>query len=459
MLAAFPPPGQASNRRSFRESIRQQVQSWPLPLGSSNRGESNNSRDDILSPTSSQEQGKSRRCCGLSLRRFIIIITILLVVILAAILIPVGLFVIRTKNVPNADQEALQGCEAQLTCANGGTNVVSQGTCACICTNGFTGSDCTVAGATGCAATSLAGGDTNINNATLGAAIPRLIQDAPTNFSIPLSPQTLLAKFNAGNLSCSAENALVTFDGQAVRQANGLESAESPLLAENSLNVVDGVQYDIIIIYEGPDTTVTIGGAPTVEPSPMTVPDALPTTALALPASASPNLMMASVAGSPPGSTANYPTSFSSMFATTISFSSKSSQRSTPTITTTTTTTIPGPPPATSTASQTFTVSEEVRDFARVAVLFILQEETLDLASSAQAALQRFLANASSGSAVTGTSISLDQARNITLGNGNSVDLVGFRVDTGSGVQGGRTAAMVGLRRREPSNARLDPGL
>ena len=69
-----------------------------------------------------------------------------------------------------------------------------------------------------------------------------------------------------------------------------------------------------------------------------------------------------------------------------------------------------------------FTVTEEVLDFARVAVLFVLQEGDLSKASAAQVALQRFFDS---------TDRAVDEARNVSLGNGNSVDLINFTVDTG----------------------------
>jgi len=149
MLAAFPPPVQAtSNRRSFRQSIRDQVNSWPLPP---NLGRSQDSLPRSQQDSSQNQQGKKgRRCCGLPLWGFLLILLVVLIVIAAAVVIPLEFFVIRKKNVNNDAQSALQQCQDQLTCANGGTNVVNQGVCSCICTNGFTGFDCSIAGADGC---------------------------------------------------------------------------------------------------------------------------------------------------------------------------------------------------------------------------------------------------------------------------------------------------------------------
>jgi hypothetical protein len=348
---------------------------------------------------------------------FIVVISITLIVVIAAIVVPLEFFVIRKQNAGQDAQPALQACQSQLTCQNGGTNVVNQGVCTCICTNGFTGFDCSSAGATGCTTTSLTG-DTNINNVTLGDAIPRLIAQASANFSISLSPTAILAKFNAGNLSCAAENALVTFDGQSMRQGDALAEVTDPSGSSNAavvgdLDVVDGVAFDVVTVSEGPSTTVTFD-EPTIEPS---VPVAN---------------NLAADAGFSTIITA--PTTFSTYFATTITFPRPTSTI-TPTTTRTITTTLSS---SASTASPTssFTVTEEILDFARVAVLFILQEDSLKDAEIAQSALQRLFTTASVARTNNGNGVSLDQARNVTLGGGNSVDLVQRRVDSGGNLVG-----------------------
>lgn len=404
------------------------MQSWPLPLAT-NRGQSNNtSREDIPDSPDSGSR-RRRRCCGLPLWAFAVVVIVVLIIMAAAIVVPVEFFVIRKQNVNQSAQPALQQCQAQLNCQNGGTNVVNQGVCSCICTNGFTGFDCSSAAATGCTTTSLTG-DTNINNVTLGEAIPRLIAQASTNFSIPLSPTAILAKFNAGNLSCSAENALVTFDGQATRQGDASEVVTDPTgltaaaaVGDNVLPVADGVAYDIVTVVEAPSTTETLDH-PSILPS--------------VPAVNNP----AADAGFSTIITA--PTTFSTYFATTITFP-RPTTTITPTLTRTITTTIPVP---TSTAGAgtgagavpgtNFAVTEEILDFARVAVLFILQEDSLKDAETAQNVLQRLFSTASVGMTSNSIGVSIDQAKNVTLGNGNSVDLVQFRVDSGGNLVGGK---------------------
>jgi len=101
-------------------------------------------------------------------------------------------------------------------------------------------------------------------------------------------------------------------------------------------------------------------------------------------------------------------------------------------------TTVSGTPAPSPSAS--FVVSEEVLDFARVAVLFILQEESLNDAKTGQATLQQFFNTAGQGRA--GGGVSIDRARNVTLGNGNSIDLVDFTLDTRSSDEVGRKPAV-----------------
>ena len=424
MLAAFPPPAQAGSRRSIRESLRQQVQSWPLPL-TTNRGQSSNTSRDYVGDSADSGSRRRRRCCGLPLWAFVLVVTTVLIIAAAAIIVPIEFLVIRKQNADRGAQPALQQCQAQLNCQNGGTNVVNQGVCSCICTNGFTGSDCSSAAATGCTTTSLTG-DTNISNVTLGEAIPRLIAQASTNFSVPLSPTAILAKLNAGNLSCAAENALVTFDGRSVRLGGALEVVTDPsgstnaaVLGDNVLPVADSVAYDVVTVIEGPSTTTTLAHSRVV----------------LLPTVPAVNNVAADVGFK---TVITAPTGFSTYFETTITFP-RPTTTVTPTLTRTITTTIvpPAAPTPTSGAGDSFSVTEEILDFARVAVLFILQQDSLQDAETAQNMLQRLFTTASVGMASGSNGVSVDQAKNVTLGNGNSVDLVQYRVDSGGNLVGG----------------------
>lgn len=292
-------------------------------------------------------------------------------------------FFVFNKNDPS-DDSALGQCQNQLSCENGGTNVVARDVCSCICTNGFTGSNCTTEGASGCTTTRLVNLDENpnVDNVTLGQAIPRLISEAQGNFSIPLSGTTILARFNMGSLSCTAQNSLVTFDGES-----GAVNAAQAALQEEDLGTEAAVQgavfvsVSVITVFPAPTSSSLTGGFRTVPREDLNM--------------INPGTTTTTVTETVPSSTA------------------------------------PAPTNGINAPTANFTVTDEVLDFARVAVLFILQENGVSEASRAQSVLQRFFTEADENS----QSIA-EKAFNLDLGNGNAIDLINLRVDAGSGVTG-----------------------
>ncbi|KAI0458097.1 hypothetical protein F5B21DRAFT_39576 [Xylaria acuta] len=414
MLAAFPPP-------ASRRSMRQSIVSWPLPRRASRVPVRTGERFAELD--GSEKPKIRRRCCGLPLWGFLLVLFFVIAIIVAAVVIPVELLVNKKNNAQPAPN-----CMQQLPCANGGTSVISQGVCSCICSNGFVGKNCTIPATQGCTTTTLETEDaTRISNVTIGQAIPRLVLDAQTNFSIPLSATSIFSKFSSAGLTCNAENALVTFDGESLRTLDGQgkkvnlggdgslalgAAAGGPANNEITLTLLPWI--DTTITLDAPvgtghifATTLTIGkpsvtsrtehptGYPTTDP-PSTEP----------PSTEPPS--------TEPPSTSTIPSTTST--ATTMPSSTRTrSSATTPT----------------AQPTGTFTVDDVVVDFARVAVLFVLQEKSVDQASTAQNLLQEFFNSADSDTTV-------DQARNITIGDSNSVDLVDLFVDVGAGRVGGR---------------------
>ena len=458
MLAAFPPPVQPSNqRRSFRDSVRDHVQSWPLPFaGGANRTPPNNSQEAIPNDgTASRRTGNSgqkrRRWCGLPMWAFIVVMIVILMLIAAAIAVPLEFFVIRRQNAERQAEQALGQCRTQLRCANGGTNVVSQGACSCICANGFTGADCTVQGTAGCTTITLAGTD-EITNVTVGQAIPRLIQQAQSNFSVPLDGRKILAKLNAGNLSCTAMNALVTFDGRSVRQGDALaqvvdvnsDALDSGSVAQ-AAEVINGVAYLTITILIGQSTTLTITPAwatQTVGFSTLITAPATPTTTA-----------FTTTIGRTSSARSTTTTAAACCGGGSGGDGSDSSSTQTPTSTWTTTTTVTMSNTQAPGAEPTFMVTEEVLDFARVAILYVLQEENLANAEQAQLNMQTFFTKASKGA--TGGSdnsagVTVNEARDLDVGDDNTVNLADFTIDVGGedGTVGGRPASSSSRVRR-----------
>jgi hypothetical protein len=74
-----------------------------------------------------------------------------------------------------------------------------------------------------------------------------------------------------------------------------------------------------------------------------------------------------------------------------------------------------------------FTITQQVLDFARVAVLFVLQQEDIDNAVTAQSELQH---------AFSLDELSNKAARNVSIGAGNTVDLISFSINLGNGTVG-----------------------
>lgn len=289
-----------------------------------------------------------------------------------------------------------------MTCENGGTNVVTRDVCSCICTNGFTGANCTDEGTSGCTTTRLVNMDENpdIDDVTLGQAIPRLITDAEANFSVPLSGTAILARFNMGSLSCTAQNSLVTFDGRAGRMGDSdaaqAASQEEGLQGAAAVQIPAFLSISVITVIPLRTRTAVTHGFRTIPPQDVeVVTSGTTTTTVTTTPVASPDSPAVSPA----------PTNY---------------RQNTPT--------------------PSFSVNEEVLDFARVAVLFILQEDGIDEASRAQSVLQRFFTQANRSSRP-----SADQAMNVDLGNGNAIDLVNFRIDAGTGVMGEGNNAKRGL--------------
>ncbi|KAI0405523.1 hypothetical protein F4802DRAFT_606785 [Xylaria palmicola] len=408
MLAAFPPP-------ASRRSMRQSALSWPLPRRAS--GVPGRGREPPIDSDASEKPKNRRRYCGLPLWGLLLALFLVIIIIVAAVVIPIELI-----NRNNAQQGP--NCMQQLPCANGGTSVISQGVCSCICSNGFIGRNCTTPATQGCTTTTLETDEaTRISNVTIGQAIPRLVLDAQRNFSIPLSAASIISKFSSAGLSCNAENALVTFNGQSLRtldeQGKGVNfdgDGSLALAAEAGGTLYDDITLTLL---PGIEATITLdapGGTGHIVATIFTI-------------------------GGP--STTGYPTADPPSTSTSSSRTSSKTTKPTPAPTTTPTTKQTATPgttqttpttsitiPPTTQPTGTFTASDAVVDFARIAVLFVLQEKSVDEASVAQNSLQDFFNSVESDTEV-------DQARNITIGGSNSVDLVELFVDVGAGRVGG----------------------
>ena len=222
MLAAFPSPTPTSSTAPHKAAHLKS----PSP-----HGKSNLSRTQTINYGSSRSRTpqiyRGRRCCGMPLWAFILVLIIILLLIAAAVVIPVTLIVVPRQNGASPTNDS---CKSSHTCHNGGTSLVISKKCQCVCSDGFTGSTCDTAPEADCAGTTISGPDTSTSyhNATVGDSLPRLLSDAGTNYSIPLSGWKLAAQFSNNNLSCTSENALVTFNQQSEKQRRTLSDLLSP---------------------------------------------------------------------------------------------------------------------------------------------------------------------------------------------------------------------------------------
>ncbi|KAG5292445.1 hypothetical protein I7I48_04543 [Histoplasma ohiense] len=214
ILASFPPPVIAHPAGNDR---------WPGPFDNT----------DPRSP-SKVEKGPEkgvRRCCGLPLWAVILIGIVALALISTAVVVPVTLIVLPRASQPSSASLS-EHCEATDPCKNGGISVGNPSSCGCVCVNGFGGDRCAIAGDNSCTTINVSNDSSSFQNATLGAALLRLFEDSQANFSIPLDTPKILRLFNDESMSCTSQNALVTFngasrkrDGQAIRKRNAIKGS------------------------------------------------------------------------------------------------------------------------------------------------------------------------------------------------------------------------------------------
>ncbi|KAE8416293.1 hypothetical protein BDV36DRAFT_310221 [Aspergillus pseudocaelatus] len=329
ILASFPPPAATPENGHS---------SWPFFFKRSTLHQLN-SRESGPREVQEKERKRPRRCCGMPLRLFIILCVVFLIIVLIAVLVPI--FVVAVPKHKAAS--AKTGCAKTAPCENGGVSVSSGDVCSCVCANGYTGSRCTIAGDASCTTTEI-DDDSESRNATMGSEIPRLFEDSQNNYSIPLDPLTIMALFSQNNVSCTTENTLVSFrsvSNNKARRSLPVDLPASPLPEDE------------------------MGGS-----IPPATPEIVPTRTLAARGSTS-TMNGIIFDGSEPTEVHGPPTS------TTPSTTKESSVGSS------TTTTTPTP---------TATVSTEVLDFSRIAVLYIFEKTgTLDAAMLSEEKIETYL--------------------------------------------------------------------
>ncbi|KLJ07842.1 hypothetical protein EMPG_16671 [Blastomyces silverae] len=217
ILASFPPPAVANTAGNDR---------WPGPFA-----------DNDPRSRSDAEKGPEkdlRRCCGFPLWAVILTCIIMLALISVAVIVPVALTVLPQSPEPVSAPLPPTNCQETQPCLNGGISVGNLGSCGCVCVDGFGGDRCAVAGDNSCTTINVSDDSSGFQNATLGASLLRLFEDSEANFSIPLDTSKILRLFNRENVSCTSQNALVTFNGasrkrdeQAISQPDAIHGRDA----------------------------------------------------------------------------------------------------------------------------------------------------------------------------------------------------------------------------------------
>ncbi|KAL8784531.1 MAG: hypothetical protein Q9213_003879 [Squamulea squamosa] len=402
ILAAFPSPSLGTptgDRRSPR---------FPSPLARSGLHHNYTATPD-QSEYGKRSQG--RRCCGLPIWAFVLLCIILLLLIAAAVIIPITLIVIPRQN-SDSGSSTVDRCKKSYPCANGGVSVLEEGSCRCICTNGFNGAACATPADSGCTTATIDMDDRDkYENATMGTSIVRLLEAADSNYSVPLDPTVVLSKFSSQNLTCTSENALVTFNGKPQRRRRDSLPPSSFRPRHLSLDDLLRKRY----------------------PTPASILDAHAIVNRAAPAQAAVTSNGLVIAAPSSPMSPNPPSLSPSASSTSPSQSQSSS--------TSTSTSSPNDnKPSMDTTSRPLTPN--ILDFARTAILFILQERNLSTAVDVQRNIQTIFSPAvvsTSGSGDSGGGEGNFNASAADVGAGIKVDWAKLKVDLGNGTTfGGR---------------------
>ncbi|EPS26639.1 hypothetical protein PDE_01577 [Penicillium oxalicum 114-2] len=281
-----------------------------------------------------------RKCCGMPRKWFIVLCIILFLVVILAVLLPIFLVAVPHQKLSSGDSNSTAACTSANPCQNGGMSVSSGTQCSCVCSNGFTGSQCTIPGDSSCATAEVVNGATRMN-ATMGNDLSNVLQMS-SKFNVTLDTVTIMALFSMNNASCETENSLVSFDVPTSSSSSSSSSEKTRRAVSLPLDQPDTVDADSFI------------------PSSVREPVASPATLVPRSVATSNGILFDNSASATPGSA-------TSTLAPTASEASA---------TATATNIAPNPESSASTsaAPTTTKVPEQVIQFSRVAVLYILEK-------------------------------------------------------------------------------------
>ncbi|EFR02563.1 hypothetical protein MGYG_05559 [Nannizzia gypsea CBS 118893] len=348
-------PESKNKDRVYSGSIADMLDSFPPPGVQTPGPNSGHPGDDSKGKSNEVDVPQTRRrFCGLPAPALIVFCIGLVLLFAGIITIPLAVAGKPRNHSPTPETS----CELQAPCKNGGMSIGTPGTCSCVCPEGYRGSTCGVLTDRDCVIADLKDNRKLRHDAIVGSAIPRLLQNSLESFEIPLDVAKIIHLFETENVACTTENALVTFNGR--NQKRGLPMPKDPAKDAMTLeyvlparrravkaNVAGRAPQGLI-----PTTTATIHTTPTRRPTRTPSPTTTGTS-------------------SPTGT------------ATTTRSSSRSTSPPTSTRTSTSTTSTPTSPPTTVNPSQ------NMLDFARIAILYIFEKtELFSAADAAHNAIQ-----------------------------------------------------------------------
>ena len=197
MLASFPPPALGTPTVDSRG------------MSPSRFGDSSGSGH--VKEYNGSDRGLQRRCCGMPRWILMALLLTLVLVVAVVVVIVVVLVILPEQDKGESSVPAATGtaCERQLICENGGSNVVTNGVCRCLCVNKFIGANCQILTDDACTTIDIQG----IENVTVGGKIPEVLERSKSEFNVPLNASIIVNIFSKQNTSCTSQNALITFDG------------------------------------------------------------------------------------------------------------------------------------------------------------------------------------------------------------------------------------------------------
>ncbi|KAJ6032326.1 hypothetical protein N7540_003058 [Penicillium herquei] len=354
ILASFPNPSVITpDTRS----------SWPVFFGGGRSNLRNieplPSHDDLP-----EDLPPQRRCCGMPRKWFILLCILIFMVVVLAVLLPVFLVAVPRENAEN------HSCSHTTPCYHGGVSVSSGTECSCVCTDGYTGSQCTVVGDSSCVIAEVDSGSVH-ENATMGSSIPSLLDQSESKFSIDLDPVTILALFSLRNISCESEDALVAFSEVDVSGSSGNTRRSILSLVDTDVNSTFQGKENIDVLKQPATSTRLDPVSPAMEARSLAT---------------SNGIYYDKVATSEAGaaSTKDDPESESATSAVSSTTSMTATAEATATATST---------GASSTStSSTANIPSGVLEFSRVAVLYILEKTgSIDSAKESETQIQTYL--------------------------------------------------------------------